>query len=114
MTEAQSHGIPSPLKPEPSPTGGIAQQLLRSAPVATWCLVAVGAAGLFWGIVDNRFSTLQIEVNTRFTEQKTHFDGRFDEMKERLDRMDRRMEKGFEDVVAEIGELRALLQQTGQ
>ena len=45
---------------------------------------------------------------------KTHFDGRFDEMKERLDRMDRRMEKGFEDVAAEIRELRALLQQTGQ
>ena len=75
-------------------------QLLRCAPLATWCLVGLGAATLFLGRLDN------------------HFDG----LDARLDRMDARMDRIEGDIQQFRGEVNSrfdrletmLMQQPGQ
>ena len=122
MTEARGRTMPSSRKSASSPAGGIAQQLLRCAPLATWCLVGLGAATLFLGIVDNRFSTFRSEVNTRFDGVSTRFDGintRFDGMDARLDRIEKRQKEDLqqfrEEVSRRFDRLETLLvEQSGQ
>ena len=88
--EAQGSNIPSSLGSAPSPAGGMVQQLIRCAPVATWCLVGLGALSFLWATIDNRFDQQ---------------DKRFDQIDARLDRMDRREEERFNQMEGRFNQM---------
>ena len=69
--------------------------LLRCAPVATWCLVILGAATLFLGRLDNRFDGIDARLDRMGRRQEEavqqlrgDVNSRFEEVNRRFDRLE--------------------------